>query len=406
MNNIVLFTIDTMRHDSWGCNAAKENTNTLTPFIDSLQDNCIRFTKAYSGGPYTQAAFPGILSSSHYLEYGKTKGKCPKERVLISEVMRSAGYTTAAFHSNAYLCSFFGWNKGWDIFYDSMDTKVTEKIPYVRAWDINKKADNWLKNQKINPKPFFLWVHYMDLHEPYMPEEQYQKEIDPSLALTEDEMFSLYKEVILKRKVDDAAEVTLAKKLYDAHMIEVDKAAKELFASLKEHGFLNNTTVFITADHGEEFAEHGGLSHDGKMFDELVKVPLCIYDASFSGKKVVNNVVSTLDIPPTIAHLVNANADPSWQGQSLLPLEGYDTSCGAYGEAIDKHGPKEKGDEKEVHYYIEGDNKITYNEESDKWSLFNLKDDPEEKHCLINKNTTTEYLMKKIIPRIGRYKNG
>lgn len=400
MKNIVLLTIDTMRKDAWGCYSGKNPS--LTPFLDEIQSHSMRFTRAYSGGPYTQAAFPGILSSSHYLEYGRTRGKCPKERVLISEVLQKAGYTTGAFHSNAYLCGFFGWNKGWNSFYDSMEAKVTERIPYTRAWDINKKAEAFLRRQDEDT-PFFLWVHYMDVHEPYMPEEKYRHVIDPELNITEDEMFSIFKTVVLKRDVSDPAKVELAKKLYDAHTLEVDAAAHQLFDMIERNGFLKDSTVIIAADHGEEFGEHGGLSHDGKMFDELVRVPLCIYQPELAEGREVSTLVSTLDIPPTIAWLAGTEPDPSWQGKSLLPLKDYDEGDGVFGEAIDKHGPREVGDEKEVHYHVEGQYKIVYHELDGLWEVYDLENDPEEKHSIAGDTTITEYLMKKIIPRVGRY---
>jgi arylsulfatase A-like enzyme len=401
VKNFVILSIDTMRFDALGVNS--DRTPSLTPFLDSIQKHCVLFKQAYSGGPYTQAAFPGLLSSSHYLEYGKQKGKCPKERVLISEVLQKNGFSTGAFHSNAYLSGFFGWNRGWNKFYDSMADQVTEHVPYVRARDINQKAKQWLASQAAGEKkPVFLWVHYMDLHEPYMPEPSFQKLVDPELQMSNDEMFVVFKETILKRDVSDPARVELAKKLYDAQTVAADRFAKELFTIIDQTLGLKDTTIFIVSDHGEEFNEHGGLSHDGKMFDELVRVPFCIYNRGFESQ-VVSDVVSTLDLPPTIAQLAGVAPDPSWQGQSLLPLEDYNKERGALGEAIDKRGPRELGNEAEVHYYRQGDYKIIYSERTSSWELYNLADDPEEKHSIYGEDSVSEYMMKKIIPRINRY---
>ena len=116
MKNVILLTIDTLRKDVLGCYGNKVG---LTPFLDSLQNKFIKFTNAQSTGPYTQASFPGILTSSYYLEYGRQK-KCSPKRILISEILNKSGITTAAFHSNPYLCNYFSWNRGWDVFYDSM----------------------------------------------------------------------------------------------------------------------------------------------------------------------------------------------------------------------------------------------------------------------------------------------
>ncbi|HDY90123.1 MAG TPA: hypothetical protein ENH82_18645, partial [bacterium] len=136
MKNVILLTIDALRKDVLGCYGNKDN---LTPFIDSIQNKCIRFNRMQSIGPYTQASFPGILTSSYYFDYGKQKRLSP-QRTLISEILKKEGITTAAFHSNAYLSDYFGWNRGWDIFYDSMQDNVSDEFPYIRGGEINKKV--------------------------------------------------------------------------------------------------------------------------------------------------------------------------------------------------------------------------------------------------------------------------
>jgi len=218
MKNVILLTIDTLRKDVLGCYGNKDG---LTRFIDSLQDKCIKFTNAQSTGPYTQASFPGILTSSYYLEYGRQK-KCSPKRTLISEVLKKSGISTAAFHSNPYLCAYFGWNRGWDVFYDSMQDEVSDKIPYIKGDGINYKVEQWISSytKEDNYNPFFLWTHYMDVHEPYIPAKEYLKKIDSSINLSEDEMLNLFKEVILKRDVSNKETVKLLKKLYDAVMLK------------------------------------------------------------------------------------------------------------------------------------------------------------------------------------------
>ncbi|GAI89822.1 unnamed protein product, partial [marine sediment metagenome] len=209
MKNVILLTIDTLRKDVLGCYG---NKNGLTPFIDSLQNKFIKFTNAQSTGPYTQASFPGILTSSYYLEYGRQK-KCSPKRILISEVLNKSGITTVAFHSNPYLCNYFNWNRGWDVFYDSMQDEVSDTVPYIKGDGINHKVNQWLLSYIKNDdyRPFFLWTHYMDLHEPYIPSREYLDKVDPSIDLSEDEMLILFKEIILKRDVSNQEIVKLLK---------------------------------------------------------------------------------------------------------------------------------------------------------------------------------------------------
>ena len=116
MKNVVLFTIDTLRRDMLGLYGSKLG---LTPFLDSLRPDALVFTMAHSVAPYTQASFPGILTSSYLFDVPKSQ-KLSKNRTLISEALKEKGVSTAAFHSNPYLSGYFGWNRGWDTFYDSM----------------------------------------------------------------------------------------------------------------------------------------------------------------------------------------------------------------------------------------------------------------------------------------------
>ena len=400
MKNVVLLTIDTLRRDVLGCYGG----GPLTPFIDSIQDRCIRFNKAHSAGPYTQAAFPGILTSSYYLEYGRQKGLSNK-RVLVSEVLKKAGITTAAFHSNPYISGYFGWNRGWDVFYDSMEDDVTDKIPYIKADKINRKADTWLSSHVSGgiQKPFFLWLHYMDVHEPYVPERKYVDLVDPSIRMTEDEMFRLFKEVLLKRDASDRGTVETLKKLYLAHVREIDDAVRDLFGILEKWKVLKDSWVILTTDHGDEFGEHGGLSHDGKMYSELVHIPLILHDPGREKGEACETLVSTLNVSPTIVYLFGLPPVKEFEGDSLLPLQDYPEK-GVFGEAVDKHGSHEKGEEKETHYYREGDFKIIYRERNDSWELYDLKNDPEELKNLIESSLMAEAMKEKIRPRVRRYK--
>lgn len=399
MKNIILLTIDTLRKDILGCYGNKDG---LTPFIDSLQNKCIKFTNAQSSGPYTQASFPGILTSSYYLEYGRQK-KCSPKRILISEVLKKYGITTAAFHSNPYLCGYFGWNRGWDFFYDSMQDEVSDKIPYIKGDGINDKVNQWLSSyiKNDNYHPFFLWTHYMDVHEPYIPTKKYLNKVDPSINLSENEMLNLFKEIILKRDVSDKETVKLLKKLYDAGVCETDNYVKEFFSILEKYDVLKDTAIIITTDHGDEFGEHNGLSHDGKMYSELISSPLLIYRYNRTQSEVCDNLVSNIDIPPTILYLFDLEPLKAFTGHSLLPLENFPQN-GVFGEAIGKTSNHEKETDKPVYFYQENDLKIIFREANQSWEMYDLNEDSQELNNLIKASTKSEYMKKKLMPYINR----
>ena len=399
MKNVILITIDCCRRDVFGCYG---NQSKLAPFIDSLQNKCIAFTKAHSVGPYTKASFPGLLASSYCMEH-RWQQNCAKEWVLVSEVLNRNGIATAGFHSNPYLSAFFGWNRGWFVFMDSMKDKVTPEYPYLKGDIINKKIEKWITFHTGGGsyKPFFLWVHYMDIHEPYIPKREFIDVVDSSIQIDKKEMFALYKNVLLKRDASDNETVNILKKLYHAHVREADGYVEQLFEILKKLNLLNDTVIMITSDHGDEFGEHGGLSHDSTMYSELIHVPLIICEPGRKESAVCDTLVSAVDIPPTITKLFDINPSENWKGQSLLPTDEYQDG-GVFGEAPEKKGDAPLEVIQEVHYYREGDFKVIYHETNDSWEMYNLAVDPGESKNIIADSGKADRMREKIMPRLRR----
>jgi arylsulfatase A-like enzyme len=406
MKNVVLLTIDCLRKDVLGCYG---NQDGLTPFLDSIAQKSIQFTKAQTVAPYTQASFPGILTSSYYFDHAKEEKRTEmlsRKRTLLSEVLRQAGITTAAFHSNPYLGDYFGWNRGWDRFYDSMEEDVSPISPFSKGDAINQMVDKWLSHHVSgsDDKPFFLWTHYMDVHEPYIPHKEYLDAVDSSIDLSKEEMLELFEEVVLKRDVSNAETVNLLRKLYLAVVREADDHTRTFFDVLEKHGVLDGSVVMITTDHGDEFGEHGSLSHNGKMYSELIDSPLLIYNYSTGEAQICDTLVSGLDISPTIAHLFKLEPVENFQGHSLLPLEDYPQK-GCYGEAIGKLGHRVKDTDKPVYFHRENDLKIIYRVEEDSWEMYDLQADPEEQNNIIDTSPLSEEMKSRLTPRINREPN-
>lgn len=400
MKNVILVTLDATRRDVFGVYGNKKG---LSPFVDSLAEKSLVFENCLSVGPYTQASFPGLLTSGYFLDYGKPSGLA-SQRTLVSEPIRKAGFTTAAFHSNPYCSSFFGWNRGWDVFYDSMDDDVSEQIPYIQGPVILSKTKEWLQKhvRAKNHAPFFLWVHFMDVHEPYMPEQKYLDLVDPSLKISSEEMYALFTETLLRRDVSDETKVETLKRLYDAHVREVDGYVQDLFGTFEELDILRDSAVLLTSDHGDEFNEHGGLSHDDKLYSELVNVPLIVYGAGTAGK--CGKLVSNVDIPPTILHLLDVPGVENFQGRSLLPVEGYEERE-VYGEALDQRSQRGGDIDKDVYLCRKGDLKVIYRANTEMWELYDLKSDPEERRNLSGKDSEAAFdeLKKMLAPRVRRW---
>ncbi len=398
--NVILLTIDTLRADVLGCCGGHLG---LSPFIDSLAASGMRYSRAQAAGPYTQASFPGILTSSYYLDHqDHGKGRTlSRERVVISEPLRKAGVATAAFHSNPYLSAFFGWNRGWDVFYDSMQDQVSDEVPFIQAPAINARVDRWLgAHAAAGRKPFFLWTHYMDMHEPYVPEQKHVDAVDPGLRLSSQEMLGLFKNTLLPRDVSDPGKVETLRKLYLANLRKIDDCVKEFFDILERHGALEDSTIIVTSDHGDEFGEHGGLSHDGCMRSELLHVPLLVLNAPGSPKGVCDRLAGGADIPPTILELFGLPAESRFQGRSLLSPDD-EAARGVFSEAMGKRG-RQKDTDRPVYCYREEDLRVSYLAEEDRWELFDLAADPAEKRNLMDCSPRAGEMKAGLAPRIDR----
>ena len=114
--------------------------------------------------------------------------------------------------------------------------------------------------------------------------------------------------------------------------------------------------------------------------------------------------MTTLDVAPTIANLFGLDPVEEYKGCSLFPVEKYPVKA-VFGEAVDKHGSHEKGEEKGVYYYREGDVKIIYRERDEAWELYDLQTDPQEKNNIIDQYPDAEVMKNNIISGVKRNRN-
>jgi arylsulfatase A-like enzyme len=137
-------------------------------------------------------------------------------------------------------------------------------------------------------------------------------------------------------------------------------------------GVLDDTLIVITADHGEEFKEHGDFGHNHKLYDELIHVPLIISNSSYRNI-AIKDTVSLLDITPTIIDLLNIPETETFQEKSLIPIiEGKRKSSGVISEILDIQG-------KRVTSYRTKEWKYILSEAGNRRELYNIRKDPQER---------------------------
>ena len=136
------------------------------------------------------------------------------------------------------------------------------------AESINKKAISWIKSKN---NKFFLWLHYMDVHEPFAPIDNYDKKELLYLITKYRDFPNMLSEEEIKKLIN----------FYDEKIKYTDRAIGIFIERLKEEKYLDNTVIIISSDHGESFGEHGAIGHGGQfkaqLYDEYIRIPLIIW---------------------------------------------------------------------------------------------------------------------------------
>jgi arylsulfatase A-like enzyme len=344
VSNVVLVTVDSLRADAIGA----YDDDRHTPVMDDLADRGTVFERAFATGNWTPFSFPSILASRPVFA---DSGEIGVETVAtLAETVSEAGVATGGFNAaNGFLTSHWGYDDGFDEFEpfvasvgSSIYSRYLATHPTVEAWlqlaaspirrvrsrlagntddrpfldtsrmfDVEHAAGEFLEAAE---EPFFLWVHYMDTHTPYVPAPRYIREVSDGILGTH-RMLHAHTRTGLGWEVDERTLDEL-RTLYQAAARQVDASIGRLLDELAANGLDDETAVVLAGDHGEEFQEHGHLAHYPKLYDELIHVPFVVDVPGAEGRRVERQV--GLDaIPPTVTELLGIDAPEEWTGDSL-----------------------------------------------------------------------------------------
>ncbi|MBS3097311.1 sulfatase [Candidatus Woesearchaeota archaeon] len=402
--NIVYIVVDCLRPDFIHSLGHKKD---ITPFIDELMKEGIYFDYCFSAGNNTVTAYPSILSSSHPFMFGGYSRFNP-ERKPIAEILKKDGFITAGFHSNPFLVNGTGYERGFDFFCDNITTQKRNKIkrvmdeeskiykivyriydfifghkkkPYTEAEELTEQVKNWI-NENFNSS-FFLWVHYMDPHPPFVPPKRIMNGLIEE-DIKKSELLNLWKKMEKTPDEISPLEIELIKKLYECEIRHVDKEIREIYKLLKEKDIAKDTTFIITADHGINFKEHNDLTISPKVYDEAIKVPLLLKLPNINKSFIDKRLVSLQDVCPTILDLVGIETPKEYNGIGLVGdrfnefvISG---TCNkkATGADFNKENMVVSIRNKNFKYII--------NNQLQKEEFYDLAIDREEKDNIINKN--------------------
>ncbi|RYE91526.1 MAG: hypothetical protein EOO75_08705, partial [Myxococcales bacterium] len=278
--DLLLITVDALRSDRLGVHGYPRP---ITPFLDSLATTGTSFDAAYTATPHTSYAISSLMTGK-YMRPLLLQG-AGNDPDTFARLLRSYGYRTAAFYPPAV---FFIdpdrfaplRDRGLDFEY-----RKVEPAPVARRTD---QVESYLA--KLRPeRRVFLWVHLFEPHEPYEAHEG----ID-----------------LGARDVDR----------YDAEVAAVDRGVKRLVEQVRARR--PGTVVMFSADHGEEFGEHGGRYHGTTVYEEQVRVPLIVQAPGLVPARRVAAPVQTIDILPTVLGALRIPRPARVRGRDLAPFLG------------------------------------------------------------------------------------
>jgi len=311
--------------------------------------------------------------------------------ITLAEIMKQNGYTTVGFTGDAGARGAQGNSIGFDIY---IDTPAG-----FNGFDYSMPlALSWIKNN--TDKKFFMFVHGYDSHGQYDLQNFTKKFVDfnytGKFKGTVQEQAQLREEGLANGFVNITNDdVRFWRALYDEKINSADTKFGDFIKQLKEIGLLNKTIIIVAADHGTEFYEHNRFDHGHTLYQELIHVPLIIWNPKILGGKTIASQVSTLDIMPTVLDFVNikpnTTASSQMKGISLASaLQEKDMSRDVYSETdyrlfTHKRSIITKDGWKFILTLAESPNKTNIKE------LYNLNNNPKETSNLINSEPRIAY---------------
>jgi arylsulfatase A-like enzyme len=278
----------------------------------------VLFEHAYAAASWTLPSHASMLSGWSPYRHGAVDGttRIPDHVPLLADVLRAQGYETLGAVGNPFVSEHFGFRRGFDRWLERRksgrdpDAYHAELLAEVRA---------------LRP-PFFAFLHYNSVHHPYAPPPRFNRFAPPGAEGSRGVRVGRLLEMIEQGAPGATpAEREMMVGLYDGEILAMDDRFRETLAALRAVAG-DDLFVIVTADHGEEFLEHGGLMHSRQLYDELLHVPLLVQGPGLPAGRRVDATVSLLDVAPTVLDWAGVAPTERLDGRSLLPLlRGTDT---------------------------------------------------------------------------------
>jgi arylsulfatase A-like enzyme len=315
--NVVFWMTDDTRADKYKLWNPKSRVE--TPVLDAFVKKATLFKTAYVQGNESRVShaslWTGMYPAQH--KFISDKAKLNPEFATLAEVVKPSGRFTAGFMANGFIDAFWGFGDGWDLLHNAI-----HEGGGLKAEDLVKSAKKFLAER--GKSPFFLYLGTIDAHVSWRVHQPWMQKYDPEpyagpfvKGCSDPQLDQI---VAGKLKVNERDRVRIIAS-YDSDISYNDQQFGELMKLIDAGGHADDTMVILTADHGEEFWDHGRIGHGQSLRQELIHVPMVIYyPPLFPAGKVVDEGVEIVDLLPTIAEALGVKAPAEAQGESLIAL--------------------------------------------------------------------------------------
>ncbi len=344
--DVLLVILDGMRTDMPWAGYGRD----IAPNLTALEKQSVSYTRAYSVSSYTAKSIAALLSGrypSSLVRSGHFFTVFPDTNLFFPEVLEQGGVHTMSAQAGTYIRRGTGLEQGfvdWRIIQGvTMDPRSKD---FITSEKLTGLVIELLRAAPVG-RPRFLYVHYMDPHEPYLKHPE-----APQWGNS-------------------------ARDRYDQEIFHTDRWVGELLDFCRRQSWWDRTAVIVTSDHGEGFGEHGRFKHAFDLWDVLTRVPLFIRLPGASPRRI-GVPRSHVDLAPTILDLMGRPIPPEFVGKSLVPeLYGGE----AYRRPVVLDLPEDNRNP-ERRAFIDGDWKLMVYGPDDAFDLYNLRSDPGEERKL------------------------
>jgi choline-sulfatase len=288
--NLVLIVVDTLRADD---TTPYGSAHPTTPELSRWARRGVVFERVLAQSSWTKISMASLFTSLWPRSHGlhEPRDGLAENALTLAEVLRASGYATWGVQTNGWLHASFGFEQGFDRYRfpkGAGEPTLGAASLWPHADRVVEEAGRLLAERDPS-QPFFLYLHFMDVHEYAAPPE-------------------------FKRFGTDA------RGAYRAAILWVDDAVRRVRLLLEDAGVLDRSLLVLASDHGEAFGEHGVHGHARSVLTAEVRVPLLLRFPFPTPPQRVTSQVRNLDLAPTLLELLSVEVPKGFEGRSLVPL--------------------------------------------------------------------------------------